>query len=290
MHVFVAGATGAVGRLLVPLLLETGHQVTGISRTPRGTERVRRQGASAFQVDVFDREALREAVMTAAPDAVIHQLTDLAEADGEATNRLRREGTRNLVDAAGAAGVTRIVVQSMSWMYVPGEGPADESVPLDVGAAEPRGGLVEGIRALEETAAELATAVVLRYGVLYGPGTWYAPGGPAAGALAGDPSARFLGSVEADLSVTSFLHVTDAAHAAVAALDWPSGPVNIVDDEPAQGREWVPVLATALGLPEPRPTSGKASWARGAANGLARSRGWNPAYPSWRTGFSAQGS
>jgi nucleoside-diphosphate-sugar epimerase len=288
MRVVVAGATGAVGRVLVPLLVEAGHQVTGISRTLAGAERVRRQGASAVQVDVLDRDGLRQAVAAAAPDAVIHQLTDLSDADGEATDRLRREGTRNLVDAARSAGVERIVAQSISWAYAPGESPADETVPLDIGAAGPRGAMVDGIRALEETAAEMEVAVLLRYGILYGPGTWYAPGGAVAAALAGDPDARFLGSIEADLSVMSFLHVADAARAAVAALDWPGGPVNIVDDEPAQAREWLPVLATALGLPAPEARSGRQSWARGASNALARSRGWKPEHTSWRSGFAAQ--
>jgi nucleoside-diphosphate-sugar epimerase len=288
LHILVAGATGAVGRLLVPMLLEAGYQVTGISRTPTGTERVRSQGASAVQADVLDRKAVHKVVATTAPDAVIHQLTDLSDADGEATNRLRREGTRNLVDAARSAGVQRIVAQSIAWGYAPGEGPADESEILDFLAAQPRGGMVEGTLALEATAAELDTAVLLRYGILYGPATWYAPGGPVAAALAGDTNARFLGTIEADRSVASFLHVSDAARAAVAALDWPSGPVNIVDDEPAQGRVWVPVLASALGLPIPEPTPGRQEWARGASNALARTRGWRPEHPTWRSGFTEQ--
>ncbi|MEV6866192.1 NAD(P)-dependent oxidoreductase [Streptosporangium subroseum] len=288
MRVLVAGATGAIGRVLVPLLLEAGHQVTGISRTLAGAERVRRQGASAVQVDVLDRDGLRQAVAAAAPETVIHQLTDLSDADGKATDLLRRDGTRNLVDAARSAGVERIVAQSISWAYAPGESPADETVPLDIGAAQPRGGMVEGIRAMEEKAAEMDSSVPLRYGILYGPGTWYAPGGAVAAALAGDSDAHFLGSIEADLSVMSFVHVADAAGAAVAALDWPTGPVNIVDDEPAQAREWLPVLATALGLPAPEARSGRQSWARGASNGLARSRGWKPEHTTWRSGFAIQ--
>ncbi|MFF2526546.1 NAD-dependent epimerase/dehydratase family protein [Streptomyces liangshanensis] len=288
MRVLVAGATGAVGRLLVPLLLEAGHQVTGVSRTLAGTERLRRQGATAVQADALDPDGLRRAVTTAAPDAVIDQLTDLSGADGEATDRLRREGTRNLVDAARDADVHRIVVQSISWVYEPGDKPADESVPLDLGAAQPRGAMVDAVRVLEETAAEIGTAVLLRYGVLYGPGTWYEPGGAVSAALGGDAEARFLGSVEADLSVTSFLHVADAARASVDALAWPSGPVNIVDDEPARGRAWLPALAAALGRPAPGPASGQRSWARGASNALARSRGWEPRYATWRSGFAAQ--
>ncbi|MFJ5177501.1 NAD-dependent epimerase/dehydratase family protein [Streptomyces griseoviridis] len=289
MRVFVAGATGAVGSLLVPMLVAAGHEVTGTSRTPAGAERIRSLGATAVTADALDAEGLRQAVGAAAPEAVIHQLTDLSDADGAANGRLRREGTRNLVEAARAAGVGRIVAQSISWAYAPGEGPADEAVPLDSAAAEPRAGTVAAVRALEETAAELETAVVLRYGLLYGPGTWYAPGGAFAAALAGDRSARFLGSTVANDAVSSFVHVADAAGAALAALDWPGGPVNIVDNEPAPAREWLPALADALGAPAPDAVAGRLGWERGALNTLAHSRGWRPERPTWRTGFAAQG-
>ena len=288
MRIFVAGATGVVGRLLIPQLTAAGHQVTGISRSPAGVDGIRRQGAAAVQADVYDRDALKRAVVEAAPDVVMHQLTDLSAADSAATDTLRRTGTRNLVEAAKSAGVRRIVAQSLAFAYAPGDTPADESVPLDLQAQAPRRAMVEGVVALEETAAELGDAVLLRYGVLYGPGTWYAPDGPAAAALAGDPSASFLGSVEADDSVVSFVHARDAARAAVAALAWPSGPVNITDDEPAASRAWVPVYAASLGLAAPRPASGRLDWARGASNALARSRGWQPEFPTWRTGFAAQ--
>lgn len=288
MRVFVAGATGAVGRILVPLLLNTGHQVTGISRSAAGADQLRRQGAAAVGVDVFDQHGLAEAMAKAAPDAVMHQLTDLSHADSKATDRLRAEGTRNLVDAAKSAGVTRMVAQSLSWAYGPGDRPADEGAPLDVEADEPRRAMVDGTRSLEETVGEMDTAVLLRYGILYGPGTWYVPGGAVAAALAGDPDARVLAYLDADRSVTSFVHVADAANAAVAALDWPLGPVNIVDDDPAAGREWVPVLAEALGAPAPEPSSGRNVWARGASNALARSRGWEPRFTTWRSGFANQ--
>ncbi|GGM82054.1 NAD-dependent epimerase/dehydratase family protein [Dactylosporangium sucinum] len=277
MRILVAGATGAIGRQLVPQLLDAGHDVTGFSRTAGGIERIRGQGATAVQGDVFDRDGLRALVVAAAPDVVIHQLTDLAGADDAANSRLWREGTRNLVDAARQAGVGRFVVQSLAFAYVPGEEPADETVPLDTGAT------AEPVRAMEEIVAEVDTAVALRYGTLYGPGTWYAPGGAVAAALKGEPGAKFLGSIVADRSVTSFVHVADAAGAAVDALGWPSGPVNIVDDEPAQGRAWLPVLAAAIGAPAPEESDGRMPGARGASNRLARSRGWRPRYPSWRT-------
>ncbi|MFE1551038.1 NAD-dependent epimerase/dehydratase family protein [Streptomyces sp. NPDC058718] len=277
MRVLVAGATGAVGRQLVPRLEAAGHEVVGISR--RGPR----------PVDVLDPGAVLRAVAEAAPDAVVHQLTDLGSADGAANNRVRIEGTRNLVDAARAAGVGRIVAQSISWAYAPGDAPADESVPLDRTEDLPRARIVAGVRALESTVAELPEAVVLRYGILYGPGTWYAPGGAVAAALAGEPEARFLGSTAADASVSSFVHVADAAEAAVRALAWPAGAYNVVDDEPAPGQDWLPVLAGALGVPAPERSEGRTPWARGAVNARARALGWAPAHPSWRTGFADQG-
>ncbi|MFC4498853.1 MULTISPECIES: NAD-dependent epimerase/dehydratase family protein [Streptomyces] len=288
MRVLVAGATGAVGRPLVPMLVAAGHEVTGTSRTPAGVERIRSLGATGVRVDALDAERLRNAVRAAAPDAVIHQLTDLSAADGAANGRIRREGTRHLVDAAKAAGVGRIVVQSISWAYEPGDRPADEAVPLDGTTTEPRTRMVAAVRELEETAAELETAVVLRYGLLYGPGTWYAPGGAFAAALAGDRSAVFLGSTVANDAVSSFVHVADAAAAALAALDWPTGPVNIVDDEPAPAHVWLPALAHALGAPAPARTAGRQGWEQGALNTLARNRGWQPKWPTWRTGFAAR--
>jgi nucleoside-diphosphate-sugar epimerase len=269
------------------MLLAAGHKVTGISRSPRGAEWVRRQGASAVVADVLDRDGLHAALRDTAPDAVMHQLTDLAGADGAATDRLRRVGTRNLVDAARSAGATRIVAQSLAFAYAPGEKPASETDPLDVGAAAPRGDLVDGVLALEETASEMDTAVLLRYGVLYGPGTWYSRGGAVAAALAGDADARLLAYLVADSSVTSFVHIADAARVSMTALHWPGGPVNIVDDEPAEGRDWLPVLARALAVPAPAPTPGRLSWARGASNDLARARGWELEYPTWRSGFAA---
>ncbi|WP_030686460.1 NAD(P)-dependent oxidoreductase [Streptomyces globisporus] len=278
MRVLVAGATGAVGRQLVPRLEAAGHEVVGFSR--RGPR----------PVDVLDAEAVRRAVADVAPDAVAHQLTDLGGADGAANDRIRVDGTRNLVDAARAAGVRRIVAQSISWAYAPGDAPADEAVPLDPTREQPRARIVAGVRALESAVAELPEPVVLRYGILYGPGTWYAPGGAVAAALAGDPAARFLGSTAADDSVSSFVHVADAAEAAVRALEWPPGAYNVVDDEPAPGHAWLPVLAAALGVPVPERVGGRAGWARGALNARARALGWAPVRPSWRTGFTNQGA
>ncbi|MET9499802.1 NAD(P)-dependent oxidoreductase [Streptomyces sp. NPDC006552] len=281
MRIFVAGATGAIGRRLLPLLIEAGHDVIGATRTPDGAQHLRALGAHAHRLDALDAEAVTAALAEHTPDVVMHQLTSLAAGNPADNARIRIEGTRNLVDAAKRAGVDRIIAQSISWAYEPGTTPAREQDPLDIHAGAPRATTIGGIRALEDAAAELPHHVVLRYGTLYGPGTWFAPGGLMADKLT-------AGALPANDGISSFVHVDDAARAALAALDWANGPVNIVDDEPAPARAWAPVLADALRAPAPEPTEGGAPWERGADATLARSRGWHPAHPTWRTGFHAQ--
>jgi len=262
MRVFVAGATGVIGRELVPMLRDAGHEVVGTSR---------RRGAADIQMDVFDRDAVLRAVADAAPDVVVHQLTDLSDADLDANARIRAVGTRNLVDATVAAGVPRIVVQSIAWAYDVGRGPALECESLRL----------EGIRRHEDGCFDVPDCVVLRYGLLYGPGTWYAPGDRIEEQLR-------AGELTADEAISSFVHVRDAAAATLLALTWPSGPVNIVDDDPAPSYEWLPALADAFGAPPPPRRIGAEPWARGACNTLARIRGWVPELPSWRAGFASQ--
>lgn len=281
MRIFLAGASGAIGRRLVPMLVAAGHEVTGTARTDGGEERLRAQGATPVRVDVFDADALLRAVGEAAPDVIIHQLTALATGGPAENAKLRRHGTENLVKAAKAAGVTRIVAQSISWVYVAGDEPATEDTPLDLDAPEPRATTIGGVQALETSVAEIDEWVVLRYGMLYGPGTWYASDGRIADQVR-------AGALRATDAVTSFLHVDDAAAAAVQALTWPTGAFNIVDDEPASAREWLPVYAAALGAPPVATESGRAGWERGASNRTAREQlGWRPLHPSWRTGFAA---
>ncbi len=278
-RIFLAGATGVVGRLLLPRLVASGHEVTALTRRTAGAAALRAQGVDAVVGDVFDADGLRTAVAAAAPEVVMHQLTDLGGLDFGANARIRKVGTRNLVDAALAAGVRRMVVQSIAWAYEPGASPASEATPLDRAAeSERRRGTVDAVATLEELAAKLPEWVVLRYGTLYGPGTWYSPGGLMTGA----------GKLVANADVSSFLHVEDAAGAAAAALEWPTGVVNVVDDVPAAAREWVPAFARAVGAPVPETVDAeRTGWARGADNSLARKElGWTPAYPSWREGFA----
>jgi nucleoside-diphosphate-sugar epimerase len=286
MHVLLAGATGVIGRRVTSLLVERGIRVTATTRRPPRASDLRSLGAESLVVDAYHPAAMRAALLAARPDVVMHQLTDLSAGDTTANANLRIHGTRNLVDAAREAGVARIVAQSVAWAYAPGDQPADESEPLDLDAHEPRRTTVAGVAALESAVAELPEPVVLRYGLLYGPGTWLARNG----ARADDARA---GRLLADDDVSSFVHVQDAASAAVAALDWPVGTFNVCDDEPAAARQWVPAFCAAVGAPPPPTKNGpRTPWARGASNRHVRLvAGWTPSRPSWRIGsFDLAGS
>jgi nucleoside-diphosphate-sugar epimerase len=181
MKIFLAGAGGAIGRLLTPLLRTAGHDVVGTTRSAEKIAALRALGAEPVVVDVFDAVALTRAVQAAAPDVVIHQLTDLPSAPGtpgfdaglERNAKLRIAGTRNLVAAAKAAGVQRLIAQSIAFVYAPGDGARVETDPLDRGATGARKSMVDGVVALEDATLEMPQGIVLRYGFLYGPGTWF---------------------------------------------------------------------------------------------------------------------
>jgi nucleoside-diphosphate-sugar epimerase len=270
MKIFLAGAGGAIGRRLVPVLVAAGHEVVGTSRSEKGAGLVEKMGAKPVIVNVYDREKLFAALAEARPDVLMHQLTDLNDHNFAANVKLRVEGTRNLVDAALAVGVRRAIAQSISFAYAGGSGPATEEDPLDPQST--------GVLALESTVGEMPVSVILRYGLFYGPGTWYAPDGEMA------RQAR-RGELVAGDGISSFLQVDDAARAALLALNWPSGAYNIVDDAPAPGTEWVPAFTEAVGAPPPPLQPGAKPTERGASNRKARQLGWEPLYPTWRTGF-----
>ena len=307
MRVFVAGASGAVGRPLVPKLVAAGHEVTGMTRSESKTEDMRRAGARAALADVFDVDALRAAMEEARPEVIVHELTalpdriDFRKADTyAATNRVRTEGTRNLIDAALAAGARRLVCQSIAFAYrMDGEGLKTENDPL---LSEAGGAFGSGVSALREMEAMVLGSdgldgLVLRYGFFYGPGTYYA----ADGTSTADVRRRRLPIVGKGSGVFSFIHVDDAADATVAAVErGAAGVYNVTDDEPAPMTEWVPVFAQAAGAKPPRrvpvwlarfvagkDVSNFAVGLRGASNEKAkRELDWEPAHSSWRSGFA----
>jgi nucleoside-diphosphate-sugar epimerase len=272
VRVLVAGATGVLGARVVGRLVEAGHDVVGTTRRADRVGALEDAGASGVIMDAFDRPSVVRAMRCAAPDAVIHELTDLAAFDFAGNARLRIEGTTNLVDAALDAGITRMVAQSISWAYRPGDTPASEQEAL---AADPETGapMFLSINALEAAVLGLSEGVILRYGLLYGPGTWYAADGPVAADARG-------GTIMATTRKTSFVHIDDAAEATIAALTWPAGAVNIVDDDPTDVHEWGPLyIETAGGTVV---SIGARTEGRAADNSRARTLGWRPAHPTWR--------
>ena len=307
MRVLVAGATGVIGRRLVPLLAAVGHDVTGLARSRDRAERLERTGAELVVADALDRDGLARAVRDAAPDAVVNLLTAIpAEInprrmarDFALTDRLRTEGTRNLLDAARTAGAGRVVAQGLAYGYQPAAGLANEDAPLWT-ERTPRqfAPVLAALIELERLTAG-AGGLVLRFGHLYGPGSMYATDG----SFTRQVRAGKVPLVGGGNAVFSFTHADDAATAIVAALDREvAGVLNVVDDAPAPLREWLPAVAEILGAPAPRRVPAALArtvvggWGvafmtglRGAGNARARlALDWRPRYASWKDGFTAE--
>jgi nucleoside-diphosphate-sugar epimerase len=309
MKVLVAGATGAIGRQLVPKLVANGHEVVGMTRSEAKADEVRALGARPVVADALDPEQVAAAVAASEPEAIVHQLTalsgdlDLRNLDRTfaTTNRLRIEGTDHLLSAARAAGVRRFLAQSFAgWPYARTGGPVkDEQAPLDDDPPASARETIAAIRHLERAVSEAdwTEGIVLRYGGFYGPGTSAAPGGEQFEAI----SKRRFPVVGGGGGVTSFIHIEDAADATVAALErGRPGFYNVVDDDPAPVREWLPEMARQIGAKPPRRVprwlgrllAGEAAVVmmtelRGASNEKAkRELDWVPKHPSWRQGIA----
>jgi nucleoside-diphosphate-sugar epimerase len=301
MRVLVVGASGAIGTRLVPQLIARGHVVIGTHRAPDHAHRIRAHGAEPVELDLLDEQAVRETVENAHPDAIIHQataLTDLRDfkhfdRSFAQTNRLRTEGTDALLAAAREAGVHRFIAQSFaSTLYERQGGPIkSEDDPLDSHPVPAMRETVAAMRHLDETVRQ-AGGIVLRYGGFYGDED----------GLIEAVRRRVFPIVGAGDGMSSFIHLEDAAAATVLALEHDGpGVFNVVDDEPAPVRVWLPVLASVLGAKPPRRVprwlarlvAGEAAVvlateSRGASNARAkRELGWELRYPSWREGFAA---
>lgn len=234
MRILIAGASGVVGSRLLPQLVQAGHEVHGTTRRADRLERIESAGGHGLIMDALEADSVLEAVTVVRPDMIIHQLTDLAQRDFSGNADLRIIGTRNLVDAAKAVDCQQMITQSIAWVYGPGDSPADEATPIDLDAPGRGAASNRAVANMEQATAEVGHGTVLRYGLLYGAGTWYPD------------------QLSADISTGALVHVDDAVEATLLALDWPAGPVNIVEDDHA-------------------PVPG-----RTVSNALARSRGWAP--------------
>jgi nucleoside-diphosphate-sugar epimerase len=309
MRVFVAGATGAIGKQLVPRLVAAGHEVHGMTRSESKQGMLSELGAVPVVADALDPDQVAEAVGRARPDVIVHQLTAIGaidlrhfDRDFALTNRLRTEGTDHLLSAGQAVGVRRFVAQSNgAFPYARTGGPVKtEEDPLDPTPAREMRKSWAAIRHLEEAVlgADWTEGIVLRYGAFYGPGTSMAPGAEQVELV----RRREFPLVGDGGGVWSFIQVADAAEATVAAVEHGSrGVYNVVDDDPAPVAEWLPALAQTLGAKRPmrvprfigRLFAGEVGVVmmtelRGASNAKAkRELAWRPAHPSWRQGFAA---
>ncbi|HEY1277739.1 MAG TPA: NAD(P)-dependent oxidoreductase [Thermoleophilaceae bacterium] len=310
MRVFVAGATGAIGRQLVPRLVAAGHDVTGMTRSESNRALLEELGAVPAVADALDPDQVAEAVGRARPDVIVHQLTAIGAIDMRhfdrsftLTNRLRTEATDHLLSAGQAVGVRRFVAQGVAsyGAYARTDGRVkSEEDPLETTPPREMRETLAAIRHLEQAVlgASWTEGIVLRYGVFYGPGTSLAPGEEQLEMV----RKRKFPLVGDGGGVWSFIHVADAADATVAAIEHGSrGVYNVVDDEPAPVAEWLPALARELGAKKPmrvprlvgRLFAGEAGVAmmteiRGASNAKAkRELGWRPAHRSWREGLAA---
>jgi nucleoside-diphosphate-sugar epimerase len=310
MKVFVAGATGAIGRQLVPRLVAAGHEVHGMTRHESNKAMLDELGAVPVVADALDPDQVVDAVSAARPEVIVHQLTAIGaldmrrfDRDFALTNRLRTEGTDHLLSAGEAVGVRRFVAQGVAGYgaYARTGGPVkSEEDPLEPTPPRQMRETLAAIRHLEQAVldAQWTEGIVLRYGVFYGPGTRLAPDGEVAELV----RKRKFPLVGDGGGVWSFIHVADAAEATVAAVEHGSrGVYNVVDDDPAAVAEWLPALAQELGAKKPmrvprfigRLFAGETgvmmlTELRGASNAKAkRELGWRPAHPSWRQGFAA---
>lgn len=301
MRVLVAGATGVVGRALVPMLRSAGHEVASLSRRPA---QVPPDGVTTVSADALDRPGLAAAVRAVDPEVVVHLLTAVPRTleprrfrrQMAATDRLRTEGTANLVAAAPHA---RLVTAGVAFLYDPeGGSPAGEDRPLWTGGPRVARPVVHALVEAERRTTE-AGGVVLRFGHLYGPGTHFG----VDGSFTASVRARRMPVVGDGAAVFSFLHAHDAAEALARAVEVPvTGRLNVVDDDPAPVRRWLPEMAGILGAPPPRRVPAPLARLIGGAWGVAfmtalvgadnrRAReeiGWAPSRPSWRDGFAAE--
>ena len=307
MRIFVAGGTGAIGRPLVAALAADGHEVTVFSRSQDRVAALGIPGIVAAVGDALDSQSLGRAVQEAAPEVIVNQLTNLPQSPNpiamkrgiEQTNRLRTEASKTLMQAARAAGVRRLIAQSISFAYTPGSGVRTESDRLWTDAGGQIGKLAQSVATLESITLgdDTVEGVVLRYGAFYGPGTYFAPDGLYMSILA----KRLLPLPGGGTGIFGLVHIDDAARATVDALQGPTGVYNVVDDVPARASEWMPLAAQLIGAKPPLKISKTlASLIAGkylvylmcdqpaVSNERARTQlKWVPTYPDWHDGLRA---
>lgn len=277
--IFVVGATGLIGTKLTKRLLEEGYDVAGLTRSQQGKAKLEDQGVTGFIGDVFKADTVEAAVASYKPDVIINEITDLKQADMSANTRVRKEGTKNIVSAALNNDVQHIQSQSIAFVYEGGQGLATEETPLDYQATGERKVTVDGVEALEQETARIPHHVILRYGLLYGPQTWFGKDGMIYN--------QFIdGSVSMSNGIQSFIHIDDAVETAIQALSFEPGIYNVTDDNPVDGETWAKWYAQLLNVNPTLNIEQAADYERGASNKKFRQQGGKLIYSDWQEGMN----
>lgn len=277
--IFVAGATGLIGTKLTKRLLEEGYEVAGLTRSQQGKAKLEDQGITGFIGDVLKADTVESAIASYKPDIIINEITDLKQADMSANTRVRKEGTKNIVTAALNNDVQHIQSQSIAFLYEGGQGLATEETPLDYQSTGERKVTVDGVEALEQETARIPHHIILRYGLLYGPETWFGKDGMIYN--------QFIdGSVSMSNGIQSFIHIDDAVETAIQALSFEPGIYNVTDDNPVDGETWAKWYAQLLNVNPTLNIEPAADHERGASNQKFRQQGGKLLYSDWQEGMN----
>ena len=276
--IFVTGATGLIGTKLTKRLIEEGYEVAGLTTSEKGKEKLDNAGVKAYIGNILEYDTIEKSIGDFKPDIIMNEITDLKQVDMSANTKVRIEGTKNLVEAAIKHDVPHIQSQSIAFVYEAGDTLATEETSLDYDASGDRKITVDGVEGLEKESARLNKHVILRYGLLYGPGTWYGKDGMIYN--------QFInGEVTMTDGVQSFIHIDDAVETAIQALNFESGIYNVADDEPVKGDDWAKWYANELNVSPTLNIEPAAPFERGVTNKKFKDQGGKLIYATWKDGM-----
>ncbi|PTK06338.1 NAD-dependent epimerase/dehydratase family protein [Mammaliicoccus sciuri] len=276
--IFVTGATGLIGTKLTKRLIEEGYEVAGLMTSEKGKEKLDNAGVKAYIGNILEYDTIEKSIGDFKPDIIMNEITDLKQVDMSANTKVRIEGTRNLVEAAIKHDVPHIQSQSIAFVYEAGDTLATEETSLDYDASGDRKITVDGVEGLEKESARLNKHVILRYGLLYGPGTWYGKDGMIYN--------QFInGEVTMTDGVQSFIHIDDAVETAIQALNFESGIYNVADDEPVKGDDWAKWYSNELNVTPTLNIEPAAPFERGVTNKKFKDQGGKLIYSTWKDGM-----
>ncbi|EZX15024.1 hypothetical protein V070_02820 [Staphylococcus aureus C0673] len=276
--IFVTGATGLIGTKLTKRLIEEGYEVAGLTTSEKGKEKLDNAGVKAYIGNILEYDTIEKSIGDFKPDIIMNEITDLKQVDMSANTKVRIEGTKNLEEAAIKHDVPHIQSQSIAFVYEAGDTLATEETSLDYDASGDRKITVDGVEGLEKESARLNKHVILRYGLLYGPGTWYGKDGMIYN--------QFInGEVTMTDGVQSFIHIDDAVETAIQALNFESGIYNVADDEPVKGDDWAKWYANELNVSPTLNIEPAAPFERGVTNKKFKDQGGKLIYTTWKDGM-----